>query len=164
MSNRTRNVVAALGAAALLIPGAAVAAPGKGKAPAKSDRSAKSDKRAKSKKVKTVMYVVKGVYDADGDVDVTGGNKHTKRAQWVGENVEFDLRTAKLVVADTNDDQKVDLDDIKAGDKVVVQLKLPRVLGDSPLVARKVIDQTNPPVEESADEVPTTNETQDATE
>lgn len=157
MSNRTRRVVAALGATALFVPSAAVAAPGKGKAPAKPDASAKSEKRAKSKKVKTVMYVVKGVYDGPGKIDVTGGNKHAKRADLVRADVAIDLTRAKLVVADTTGDSQVTLDDIKVGDKVVVQLRLPRVLGDTPLVARKVVDQTNPPVDES-DEVPATTE------
>jgi hypothetical protein len=158
LSTRTRNVIAGLGAAALLIPSAAVAAPGKGKAPAKPDVSAKSEKRVKPKKVKTVMYVVKGVYDETGKVDATGGNKHAKRANLVRSDVELDLTKAKLVVADTDGDQQITLADIKAGDKLVVQLKLPRTLGDAPLVARKVVDQTNPPVEE--DEAPTTTETQ----
>lgn len=149
MSNRTRNVVAALGAAALLVPSAAVAAPGKAKAPAKSQKAAK-------KKVKTVMYVVKGVYDESGLIDATGGNKHTKRAGLVKNDLAIDLTKAKLVVADTNADQQVNLDDLKAGDKVVVQLRLPRVLGETALVARKVIDQTNPPVDDDATEVPAT--------
>ncbi len=160
MSNRTRNIIAGLGAAALLIPSAASAAPGK--APAKSGGSAKSEKRGKSKKPKTVMYVVKGVFDEAGNVDVTGGNKHTKRAGLVREDVQIDLSKAKLVVADTNGDEQVTVADLRAGDKLVVQLKLPRSLGDAPLVARKVVDQTNPPVDET--ETPTTTDTQTPTE
>ena len=157
MSNRTRNVIAGLGVAALLIPSAASAAPGTGKAPAKSGGSVKSEKRGKSKKPKTVMYVVKGVFDEAGNIDVTGGNKHTKRAGLVRPDVQIDLSKAKLVVADTDGDQQVTLADLQAGDKLVVQLKLPRSLGDAPLVARKVVDQTNPPVDQT--ETPTTTYT-----
>ena len=57
MSIRTRGVVAVLGAAALIVPGAAVAAPGKGKSPAKPGASAKADTSAKGKaKVKKAMW------------------------------------------------------------------------------------------------------------
>ncbi len=183
MSIRTRHVVALLGAAAMTVPSAAVAAPGKGKAPAKSGSGAetKAESRAKAesrgkadsrnkvktrnkvetrgkgkaKKVKLFTYVVKGVYDEAGNVDVTGGNSHTRRAGLVGKEVSFDFSQAKLVVADTNGDDQVTLADLQAGDKLVVQLKLPRALGSGRHVARKVVDQTNPPVEEDETEVET---------
>ena len=165
MSIRIRSVVAGLGVAALLAPGAAAAAPGKGKAPAKADVRAKSEKRAKSKKVKTVMYVVKGVYAGDDTLDVKGGNKHTRRAGLVGDEVVLDLTKAKFVVADTNGDDELTAADLKAGDKLVVQLRLPRSLGEDPaFVARKVIDQTNRPVESDvagSTETPSTTDSQE---
>lgn len=159
MSNRTRRMVAVLGAAALTVPSAAVAAPGKGKAPAESDTTTKTETRvkaesrvkakskAKAKKVKLATYVVKGVYDEAGQVDVTSGNSHAKRAGLIRQNVSFDFRQAKLVVADTNADGTLTEADLQAGDKVVVQLKLPRALGDGPYAARKVVDKTHPPVD-----------------
>ncbi len=54
MSHRTRRVVAVLGAAALTIPSAAVAAPGKGKGPDDSDAArhhagGKAETRTKAK-------------------------------------------------------------------------------------------------------------------
>ena len=164
MSHRTRRVVAVLGAAALTIPSAAAAAPGKGKGSAGSDAaskqhsSAKAETRskgkgkAKAKRVKLATYVVKGVYEGAGIVDVTGGNAHTRRAKLIGDDVEFDFSRAKLVVADTDGDQQVDAGDLVAGDKLVIQLKLPRTLGEGPYVARKVVDRTNPPVEEDEQE------------
>ena len=162
MSQRTRRVVAVLGAAALTIPSAAAAAPGKGKGPADSDAAAKQHSSAKAetrgkgkgkaKKVKLATYVVKGVYEGAGIVDVTGGNAHTRRAKLIDDDVEFDFSRAKLVVADTDGDQQVDAGDLVAGDKLVIQLKLPRTLGEGPYVARKVVDRTNPPVEEDEQE------------
>ena len=171
MSNRTRRVVAVLGAAALTVPSVAAAAPGKGKGPAKSDATteaqaggkaqsrAKAKGKGKVKKVKLATYVVKGVYDEAGQVDVTGGNSHTRRAGLVRDNVVFDFDGAKLVVADTNDDGTVTRADIQAGDKLTIQLKLPRSLGEDSYKARKVVDHTHPPVDES-DETGTETETE----
>ena len=173
MSNRTRRVVAVLGAAALTVPSVAAAAPGKGKGPAKSDATTeaqaggKAKSRAKAKgrdkvkkvrKVKLVTYVVKGVYDEAGRVDVTGGNSHTRRAGLIRDNVVFDFDGAKLVVADTDDDGTVTEGDIQTGDKLTIQLKLPRTLGEGPYKARKVVDRTHPPVEDS--EIGTETETE----
>ena len=161
MTNRTRRVIAVLGAAALTVPGAAVAAPGKGTAPAKSDGvsktrttgkaegRAKAKGKAKAKKVKLATYVVKGVFDEAGQVDVTGGNSRTRRAGLVRDDVVFTFDGAKLVVADTNADGVVTEADIKPGDKLTIQLKLPRTLGAGPYAARKVVDRTHLPVDES---------------
>ena len=170
MSNRTRRVVAVLGAAALTVPSVATAASGKGKSDgttktevrSKSETRTKAKGKAKAKKVKLATYIVKGVYDEAGQVDVTGGNAHTRRAGLVRDNVVFTFDGAKLVVADTNSDGIVDKTDIKAGDELTIQLKLPRTLGEGPYAARKVVDRTNPPVDES-DETTTTTETPSAT-
>ena len=166
MNIRTRGVVAVLGAAALTIPSAAVAAPGKGKgsaksddAPAKAQKRGKAKSKAKAKKVRTVTYVLKGRYDAEGNLDVTGGNSHTRRAGLIGEEVELDLSKARLSVADTNGDDEVTIAYLVAGDKLVVQVKLPRRSpGAGPYVARKVVDQTHPRVD---DEVENETEAED---
>jgi hypothetical protein len=103
MSHRTRRVVAVLGAAALAIPSAAVAAPGKSKGPDGSDTArhhvggkaetrTKAKARSRAKQVKLATYVVKGVLDEAGNVDVTGGNSHTRRAGLIRDDVEFDSR------------------------------------------------------------------------
>lgn len=161
MNNRTRRVIAVLGAVALTVPSAAVAAPGKGRAPAKSDGAsetrttgkagsrAKANGKTKAKKVRLATYIVKGVYDGAGQVDVTGGNSHARRAGLVGEAVAFDFGKARLVVADTDGDERVTVADLQAGDRLTVQLKLPRSLGEGPHVARKVVDRTHPPVDDS---------------
>ena len=168
MSNRTRRAVAVLGAAALTVPSVAAVASGKGKAPvkpvaeaqadAKKQNRAKAKGKAKAKKVKMATYIVKGVFDEAGQVDVTGGNSHTRRAGLVRDDVVFTFDGAKLVVADTNADGAMTAADIKPGDKLTIQLKLPRTLGAGPYAARKVVDRTNPPVDES-DETQTATET-----
>lgn len=171
MSNRTRRVVAVLGAVALTVPSAAVAAPGNDKAPAGSDATTRTESKVrtkgestnkgenrvktkgkgkgKAKKVKLATYILKGVYDEAGQVDVTGGNSHAKRAGLIRANVALDLTQAKLVVADTDNDGEVTVGDFQAGDKVTVQLKLPRTLGAGPYAARKLVDRTHPPVDAS---------------
>jgi hypothetical protein len=121
-------------ALALIAPTAAIAKPDK------------ASKPAKTPKVHRVTYVFKGTLNADGTVLVTKGNAHVKKAHLVGQSVAFDLTGAKLVVADVNADGKQDAADLQAGDKVLVQARLPRkVPGDAPYAARKLVDQTHPP-------------------
>ncbi len=141
------RTLAALAAAALLAPAApAVAKPSK-VAPVKSEQAAKAKK---VKKVKTVMYVFKGVVNADGSVKVAKGNSFVKKAGLYGKDVTFDFTGAKLVVADA-DANGVTIEDVKAGDKVLVQSRAPRkVAADHQFVARKLVDQTRPPVEDAA--------------
>jgi hypothetical protein len=95
--------------------------------------------------VHTVMYIFKGTWTAaDGTVKVTGGNHHVRKAGFVGQSVQFDLTNAHFVVADTNGDSSHNLADLKDGDKVLVQARLPRKdPGDPPFTARKLIDQTH---------------------
>jgi hypothetical protein len=121
-------------ALALVVPAAAAAKPDKASAPAKPP------------KVKTVTYVFKGTWNADGTVLVKKGNAHVRKAHLVGGSVAFDLTNARLVVADTNADGKKDAADLVAGDKVLVQARLPRKApGSAPYAARKLVDQTHPP-------------------
>ena len=134
MSRTTRRAAVAIGAAALLLPSAAVA----------KDKPAKPAKPAK-----TANYVVKGVWNADGSVTVSGGNARVRKGGLVGQTLTFTLDTAKLRVADTNADGAVTAADVVAGDKVVIQARLPRTEpGTGPFAARKLVDQTHPAVEE----------------
>ena len=153
----TRRLLVVLGAAALAMPGAALAAGGKpesggqarvqDKAPDRAQAKSRGGNRAK--KVKLVTYVLKGTYTAEGTVEVTRGNAHTRRAGLIGDDVAFDFSAARVVVADTDGDGKATLADVAAGDRVLVQARLPRLApGTGPHKARKVVDQTNPPVEE----------------
>lgn len=169
---KTRKLfLALLGVLALAVPTAAVAHSGKGKgpgagqeqtsttedAPGKSKGKSKSKGKAKgkSKAKKPVAYVFKGTYKGDGVVAVTSGNAHTRKAGLVGKDVSFDLSSAKVNVADTNGDGKSDASDVKVGDKVVVQAKLPRKTpGAQPFKARKLVDQTNPKPKDDDDKKP----------
>jgi hypothetical protein len=131
MSRITRRAAVVLGATALLLPSAALA----------------KDKPAKP--AKTATYVVKGVWNADGTVTVSGGNARVRKGGLVGQTLTFTLDTAKLRVADTNADGAVTAADVVAGDKVVIQARLPRTEpGTGPFAARKLVDQTHPAVEE----------------
>ena len=141
----TRIVSAALAAAALALPAAAIADPGHGKG---------HDKPAK--KVKTVTYVFKGTFTAPGTVTVTSGNAHVRKGGYVGQEVSFDLAAAKVVGVDTNADLKVDATDVADGDKVLVQARVAKgtkyaapAEGETAtaLAARKLVDQTVAPTE-----------------
>jgi hypothetical protein len=143
MNRELTRVVAALGAAALLFPSAALA---KGKPETKPAKSAHG-------KSKSARYVFKGVWHTDGTVTVSGGNARVRKGGYVGEVVTFDLASAKLKVADTNADAAVSAADLVEGDKVVVKAWLPRTEpGAGPFAASRVVDQTNPVVAEDETE------------
>lgn len=94
----------------------------------------------------TVMYVFKGSYGGGGVVSVAKGNGHVKKADLVGQDVQFDLANARLVVADTNADGSVTADDVVTGDHVLVQARLPKQdPGVQPFAAKKLVDQSNSP-------------------
>ena len=149
-----RVIAGLLGAAALAVPAAAVADPGhKGH----EKKAAKEVVKGKGKKAKKTMYVFKGSFTAPGTVEVRSGNSHARKGGFVGQSVPFDLAEARIVAADTNADQKIDLADVKDGDLVLVQARMvkgtgfaPAAEGETaePLVARKLIDKTNAPVED----------------
>jgi hypothetical protein len=150
-----RVIAALLGAAALAVPTAAVADPGHNKGHEK--QTAKEIVNGKGKRAKKTMYVFKGTFAAAGTVEVRSGNARVRKGGFVGQAVTFDFADAKIVAADTNGDQKVDLADVKDGDLVLVQARMakgtkyaPAAEGETaePLAARKLIDQTNAPVED----------------
>jgi hypothetical protein len=91
-----------------------------------------------------VTYVFKGTYNEDGSVSVGRGNKHVRKADLVGQDVQFNLDEAKLTVADTNGDGTTDLSDVQAGDAVVVMARLPKSdPGDQPFGAKRLVDQSH---------------------
>jgi hypothetical protein len=142
-----RIVVAALAAAALAVPTAAIAQPGQGNGKDKPVANG----HAKPKKPKKVAFVFKGTFTAPGTVEVLAGNRHVRKGGFVGESVSFDFASAKVVAADTNADLKIDVSDVKDGDVVLVQARVARRTsyaadGDA-IVARKLVDKTNPPAE-----------------
>jgi hypothetical protein len=131
--HRNSRIAAVLGAAALLIPSAAIAK--------------KPDKPPHGKS-KPASYVFKGLWHVDGTVTVTGGNARVRKGGFVDQVVGFDLATAKLRGADTDADGAVTVADLLEGDKVVVKARLPRTdPGTGPFVARMLVDQTHPAVE-----------------
>jgi len=176
MKNRWMAVV--LGAAVLAVPGSAIAkgdhGKGSGKEKAKSHQKAekhskgKKDKKAKAAKGKT--FVFKGVYKGAGVVTVGSGNGRVRKGGFVGQDVTFDLSAAKLVVADSDGVPGVTLADVLAGDKVLVQAKLPKgtkaaapvaaksdddAAGEEApagLKARKLVDLTRPPAASGGDD------------
>jgi hypothetical protein len=158
-----RVIAALLGAAALAVPAAAVAQPGHGK---REERQAAKDvvtAKGKGKKAKKVTFVFKGTFATPSTVEVLSGNAHVRKGGFVGQQVAFDFLSAKLVVADTNADQAIDITDVKHGDLVVVQARIPKrtehagaVEGEpvAAVVARKLIDRTNAPVEDADEATP----------
>ena len=86
------------------------------------------------------------------------GNAHARKGGFVGQAITVDLASAKLVVADTNGDGTLDVTDVKDGDRVLVQARIPRgtkfvapAEGEEiaeAIAARKLVDKTNPPVDE----------------
>jgi hypothetical protein len=142
-----RIVIATLAAAALAVPAAAGAQPGSGKG---HDKPA-SKAHGKPKKAKKVTFVFRGTFTAPGTIEVLAGNAHVRKGGFVGEAVTFDFASAKVVVADTNADQTLDIADVKDGDRVLVQARVAKgteyAADAEAVVARKLVDKTNAPVE-----------------
>jgi hypothetical protein len=154
-----RNIVAVLGSAALAVPTAAVANPGHGTGDEKhaAGHAGNETAKGKARNVKKVTFVFRGTFSAPGTVTVAAGNTHVRKGGFIGKAVAFDLSKAKIVVADTNGDQSVDLTDVKAGDQVLVQARLSKgtkyaAPADGEIAAafgaRQLVNNTNPPTDD----------------
>jgi hypothetical protein len=124
--NKRKRIIVAIGVAALALPAYAAAKPGHESKPHNG------------------MYILKGTYGDGAVVSVDHGNAHAKHAGLVGTDVALDISAAKITVADTNADGTADASDVIAGDRVLVQARLPK--GDpgvQPFAARHLVDQTN---------------------
>jgi hypothetical protein len=152
-------VAAVLGAVVLAVPAAAAARPGSGTGHEKHAVEHAVDGKAKGKvrNVKKVTFVFRGTFIATGTVTVAEGNAHVRKGGFIGKAVAFDLSKAKIVVADTNGDQRVDVTDVKAGDQVLVQARLSQgtkyaapVDGEiaAAFGARQLVNKTNPPTDD----------------
>jgi hypothetical protein len=148
-----RVLVAAVTAAALVVPAAAVAQPGKG-----NDKGAEKPAKVVGKKTKKVTFVFRGTFTAPGTIEVHAGNAHARKGGFVGQTITVDLASAKLVVADTNGDGTLDLTDVKDGDRVLVLARIAKgttfvapAEGEAAetVPARKLVDKTNPPVDDA---------------
>ena len=126
----TRWMAVVLGAAVLAVPGTALAKGdhGKGKGHEKTHKVEKKAKKQKqSKKAKKPhTYVFKGVYKGEGVVTVESGNSRVRKGGYIGEDVTFDLASAKIVAGDSDGVAGISAADVKPGDKVLVQARLPR--------------------------------------
>jgi hypothetical protein len=129
-----RAALAVVGAAALALPAAAAAKGHHG-----AEQHAHGHHGARP--AHTVAYVFRGTWSA-GAVQVTGGNAHVRRAGLLGQSVAFDLSAARVVVADVNGDGARDAADVRDGDRVLVQARLPKGdPGAGPYAARKLVDK-----------------------
>jgi hypothetical protein len=98
---------------------------------------------------KPKMYVFRGIYNADGSVNVTSGNGRVRKHGFVGQTVTFDYTSAKFSAADGSDPDTVgnEQSDVNAGDTVLVQAKLGKQdPGAQPFKAKRLNDLTRPPV------------------
>jgi hypothetical protein len=138
MTRMRRNLIAALGVAALVIPSAAIANQG--------ENHGKGHGKGHSQ-THNVAYVFKGTYEGESKVKVASGNARIRKGGYIGQVVAFDLTSARIVVADTNADTLTDLNDVQVGDKVLIKAMLPKSNpGSQPFAAKRLIDQTHPPV------------------
>jgi hypothetical protein len=86
-----------------------------------------------------VSLLLRGTWSG-GTLQVTGGNRAVRRAGLVGDSLTLDLTSAKLKVADRNGDGTRDAEDLRDGDKVVVQARLARGEAvDGTLTVRKLV-------------------------
>jgi hypothetical protein len=143
-----RVIVAGLTMVVLAVPTAAAASPHHGarqRPPAQAGAAGKAN--GKAKPAHKVTFVFRGTFTAPGTVTVTSGNAPVRKGGFVGKAVIFDLSGARIVATDTNGDQTVDLRDVKDGDRVLVQARLPKPTTDPPtagnIVAARLLDQTD---------------------
>jgi hypothetical protein len=141
----TKLAVVAAFAAASVLPAAAMADAG-GHGHVKQHSQVNHGKANGKNKVHNVTYVFKGTWNvAAGTLTVTSGNHHVRKAGFVGQDVQFDLTSARIVVADTNNDGQRTVADLQDGDRLVIKARLPRKdPGSQPFQAKMVVDQTHP--------------------
>jgi hypothetical protein len=104
------------------------------------------ERHARPQEVRQVAYRFQGTFHvADSSVTVLGGNRHVRRAAFVGQTVTFDLSAARVRVADVNGDGSRDAADLQDGDTVVVRAFAPRraVPHSAPLAASRVVDRSH---------------------
>jgi hypothetical protein len=82
-------------------------------------------------------------------IHVTRANHHGRAL--VGQDVTFTIPAGGVRAADTNGDGKVDLSDVKVGDKVLVQTGKVSADATQPLPARKLVDQSSKKTDSSDD-------------
>jgi hypothetical protein len=127
-----RSALVAAALAALALPAAAAAK--------HHDRGGKAERHGHA-----VTYVLKGTWSG-GALQVAHANAHGRHAGLVGQSVALDLTGARIRVDDVDGDGTRDAADVRDGDSVLVQLRLPRrAPGDGPFAVRKLVDRTHAP-------------------
>jgi hypothetical protein len=147
-----KRLLPILGAAALALPGVALANNGQGKALAKGhakpNTSAHSNTASAPAKGRGRNLVVKGTVSAvdttAGTVTVTVTHANHAAKSLKGTDVVFDVSKASIRAADTNGNNvRNELADVKAGDKVLVHAHLAKGASTTqPILARQLRDQT----------------------
>lgn len=141
MTRIRRNLIAALGVAALAVPSAALAGQGENHGHA-GDGQGNANGHSMTH---DVAYVFRGTYEGNSTVAVAHGNARVREDGLVGQTVVFDLTATRITSADTNGDGTTDLGDVQAGDKVLVKAMLPKSdPGSQPFAAKRLVDQTHP--------------------
>jgi hypothetical protein len=187
MIRKSARTAAGIAAAALLVPGAAVATPGHGHGPKEGHGPGIHGKHLAKGHAKPHKLVLKGTVvsvgaaatptdttPTDGTTDptataaeetpstdattvtihVTKANKHGRSL--VGQDVTFTIPEGGVRAADRTGDGTVDLADVNAGDKVLVQTAKLAADAAQPFAGKKLVDQTSPEPEDAddADEAP----------
>ena len=144
--------LAGFAAAALLVPGAALADPPPGHGPGTHGPGVHGKHLAKGH-AKPHKIVAKGTVVS---VDATAGTVtvHVTRANhWghalVGQDVAFSIPAGGVRAADRDNNGTVDLADVLANDKVLVQTTKLAADAAQPLAARKLVDQTSPEADDT---------------
>ena len=158
MSTRSSRLAAGLAAAALCLPAAALAhgrpdGAGPGSAPAHGKGHVQKPKNYVFKGTITAIDTTAGTIT----VNVARGNHWAKRylKTLSDTNVVFSVTGAKLRADDTNGNGTPnELADMKAGDNVLVQARLPRDPSGltQPLAARRVNDLSSAKAESGQDD------------
>jgi len=150
------NLIVALGIVALAVPAGAVAKQGDdhGRGDHKGVGKGHQGDHGKGKGHGThaVAYAFKGFYKGEGSVagegsiEVKHGNSRVRKGGYIDDLVDFDLSSARIVVADANGDGQRSLADVAVGDWVLVKARLPRTdPGEQPFEAKRLIDKTSRP-------------------
>ena len=99
------------------------------------------ERHARPHEAGQVAYRFHGTFHvADSSLSVLGGNRHVRRAGFVGQTVTFDLSGARIRVADVNGDGSHDAADLREGDVVAIKAFAPRraTPDEAPFAASRV--------------------------
>ena len=139
MTKRRIRAVVACAAAGSLLAAIPVAAKPHAEKPTKPEK-VKGNGKGHSK---PANYNFKGTYNADGTLAVTKGNSRVRKGGFVGDSVAFDYSSARFSVTDSNADGAQDINDVQAGDQLMVKARLPKSdPGTPPFAATKVVGQS----------------------